>query len=298
MLDRFLSMRVFSQAALLGSLSAAGRSLHMSPAMATKHLDAMEARLGIKLVHRTTRQLTLTDAGSQYLESCRRILREVDEADSEVLAQRNEAVGQLRMNVPLSFGVRFIAPLLPEFSRRYPQVEVELGLSDAKQDLIRGGWDLAIRIGHLAESSLKAQKLGDCKLLICGSPAYLNQAGRPKRAAELSDHACLSYTLSPMQGEGYWCLGRRGDVRVPVKSSLKANNGDALLAAAIGGQGLIYQPDFIVGEALANGTLEAVTLDTPPVEVGGLHVLSPPDRRPPAKVRAMIQFLQEALKER
>lgn len=298
MLDRFLSMRVFSQAAALGSLSAAGRSLHMSPAMATKHLDALEARLGIKLLRRTTRQLTLTDAGSQYLESCRRILQEVDEAESEVLAQRNEAVGQLRMNVPLSFGVRFIAPLLPEFNRLYPQVEVELGLSDAKQDLLREGWDLAIRIGHLADSSLKARRLGDCELLVCGSPAYLNRYGRPSRAAELSDHLCLSYTLSPMQGEGYWCFGRQGEVRIPVKSSLKANNGDALLAAAIGGQGLIYQPDFIVNQALANGSLEAITLDIPTVEVGGLHVLSPPDRRPPAKVRAMIDFLQQALKDR
>lgn len=298
MLDRFLSMRVFSQAAALGSLSAAGRSLHMSPAMATKHLDALEARLGIKLLRRTTRQLTLTDAGSQYLESCRRILQEVDEAESEVLAQRNEAVGQLRMNVPLSFGVRFIAPLLPEFSRLYPQVEVELGLSDAKQDLFREGWDLAIRIGHLPDSSLKARRLGDCEVLVCGSPAYLNRYGRPRRAAELSDHHCLSYTLSPMQGEGYWCFGRQGEVRIPVKSSLKANNGDALLAAALGGQGLIYQPDFIVGQALADGTLEAITLDIPTVDVGGLHVLSPPDRRPPAKVRAMIDFLQQALKDR
>ncbi|WP_297809442.1 LysR family transcriptional regulator [uncultured Methylophaga sp.] len=298
MLDRFLSMRVFSQAAALGSLSAAGRSLHMSPAMATKHLDALEARLGIKLLRRTTRQLTLTDAGSQYLESCRRILQEVDEAESEVLAQRNEAVGQLRMNVPLSFGVRFIAPLLPEFNRLYPHVEVELGLSDAKQDLLREGWDLAIRIGHLADSSLKARRLGDCELLVCGSPDYLSRYGRPRRAAEISDHHCLSYTLSPMQGEGYWCFGRQGEVRVAVKSSLKANNGDALLAAALGGQGLIYQPDFIVGQALADGTLEAITLDIPTVDVGGLHVLSPPDRRPPAKVRAMIDFLQQALKDR
>ena len=161
MLDRFLSMRVFSQAALHWAACQQRAGLCICHRQWRPNIwMPLEARLGIKLVHRTTRQLTLTDAGSQYLESCRRILREVDEADSEVLAQRNEAVGQLRMNVPLSFGVRFIAPLLPEFSRRYPQVEVELGLSDAKQDLIRGGWDLAIRIGHLAESSLKAQKIG------------------------------------------------------------------------------------------------------------------------------------------
>ncbi len=295
MLDRFTSMPVFAEAATQGSLSAAGRALHMSPAMATKHVDSLEARLGIKLLHRTTRQLTLTDVGNRYLESCQRILQEVDEAEAEVLAQRVDVVGRLRMNVPLSFGVRFIAPLLPEFHRRYPQVEVELGLSDARQDLLKEGWDLAIRIGHLTDSGLKARRLGDCELLVCASPDYLERHGRPQLVSELSEHACLSYTLSPMQGQGVWCFGRKGDIRVPVKNSLKANNGDALLAAAIGGQGIIYQPDFIVGEALARGALVALPLDKPAVDVGGLHVLSPPDRRPPAKVRAMIAFLQEAL---
>lgn len=298
MLDRFTSMRVFTEAASLGSLSAAGRVLHMSPAMATKHVDALEARLGVKLLHRTTRRLTLTDTGSQYLESCRTILNNVDEAESQVLAQRTEAVGLLRMNVPLSFGVRFIAPLLPEFHRRYPQVTVELGLSDARQDLLKEGWDLAIRIGRLADSPLKARRMSDCFLLVCAAPAYLQRAGIPRRVEELAEHDCLSYTLSPMQGEGYWCFGRDGAVRVPVNSCLKANNGDALLAAAIGGQGLIYQPDFIVNDALANGQLVALELDKPVVEVGGLHVLTPPDRRPPAKVRVMIEFLQQALGER
>lgn len=295
MLDRFTGMRVFCEAAALGSLSAAGRALHMSPAMATKHMDALEARLGIKLLQRTTRQLTLTDAGRRYLESCQRILQEVDEAESEILAQRSEVVGRLRMNVPLSYGVRFIAPLLPEFNRLYPQVEVELGLSDARQDLLKEGWDLLIRIGHLADSPLKARRLGDCELMVCASPAYLERYGTPRRISELSDHHCLSYTLSPMQGRGYWCFGREGDIRVPINSSLKANNGDALLAAAIGGQGVIYQPDFIVGEALESGQLVAIALDQPAVDVGGLHVLSPPDRRPPAKVRAMMAFLQQAL---
>lgn len=294
MLDRFTGMRVFIQAATHGSLSAAGRALDMSPAMATKHMNALEARLGVKLMHRTTRRLTLTDAGTDYLEACRRILQELDEAESEVAAQRLEAVGRLRMNVPLSFGVRFIAPLLPAFQRRYPQVEVELGLSDAQHDLIQEGCDLAIRIGHLADSSLKARRLGDCPMRVCAAPDYLERHGTPRGIAELSGHNCLSYTLSPSQREGIWSFGREGDIQVPVRGDLKANNGDALVAAALGGQGVIYQPNFIVGEALARGTLVALELDQPTHDLGGLHVLFPPDRRPPAKVWAMIDYLIEA----
>lgn len=294
MLDRFTGMRVFVASATHGSLSAAGRALDMSPAMATKHVDALEARLGVKLLHRTTRRLTMTDAGTDYLEASRRILQELDEAESEVAAQRIEAIGRLRMNVPLSFGVRFIAPLLPAFSRRYPQVEVELGLSDAPHDLIQEGWDLMIRIGHLADSSLKARRLGDCPMRVCASPDYLKRCGTPRRVAELSGHNCLSYTLSPFQREGTWAFGREGGIPVPVRGDLKANNGDALLAAALGGQGLIYQPNFIVGDALAQGKLVTLELDQPTLDLGGIHVLFPPDRRPPAKVRAMIDYLVEA----
>ena len=291
MLDRFTSMRVFTQAATHGSLSAAGRALGMSPAMATKHVDSLEARLGVKLLHRTTRRLTLTDAGSDYLEACRRILQELDEAESDVAAQQVEVVGRLRMNVPLSFGVRFIAPLLPLFSQRYPHVEVELGLSDAQQDLVQEGWDLAIRIGHLTDSSLRARRLGGCPMQVCASPDYLEWHGTPQNVSELSAHNCLSYTLSASQNRGIWAFGREGDVQIPVQNTFKANNGDALLAAAMGGLGVIYQPNFIVADALAQGALVALELDQPMLNLGGLHVLFHADRRPPAKTRAMIDYL-------
>ncbi|MBB5321754.1 LysR family transcriptional regulator [Marinobacter oulmenensis] len=293
MLDRFTGMRVFAQAAALGSLSAAGRALSMSPAMATKHVDALEARLGVKLLHRTTRQLTLTDTGAEYLEACQRILQELDEAESDVSAQGHQAVGRLRMNVPLSFGTRFIAPLLPGFTRRYPMVEVELGLSDSRKDLLKDGWDLVIRVGHLADSDLRARRLGNFPLRICASPEYLAKHGRPERVADLSGHNCLSYTLSPVQGNGVWRFGHDGGIQVPVKGNLKADNGDALLAAAVRGQGVIYQPHFIVADALASGELVALELDQPLVDLGGLHVLFAPDRRLPLKVRAMIDYLVE-----
>ena len=159
-MDRITSMRVFVRAAHAGSLSAAARHLGMSPAMATKHVNALEARLGVKLFHRTTRRLSLTEPGNNYLEACQRILPDIDEAEAAATSQRLKATGLLRMNVPLSFGTRYVAPLIPEFSRQHPEVRIELGLSDAQLDLIAGSWDLAIRIGKLADSPLQTRQLG------------------------------------------------------------------------------------------------------------------------------------------
>jgi len=293
-MDRITSMRVFVRAASAGSLSAAARHLSISPAMAAKHVNALEARLGVKLFHRTTRRLSLTEAGSNYLEACQRILPEIDEAEAVAASQRVKATGLLRMNVPLSFGERFVAPLIPAFSHRHPEVKVELGLSDAQVDLLAGSWDLAIRIGRLSDSNLQARRLGDSAMLVCAAPSYLDQRGVPRRVAELAQHNCLSYTLSPMQDARTWAFGPDGEVRVPISGDLLANNGNALLAAAVGGQGIIYQPHFIVGEALDAGRLVALELDQPVIELGGIHVLYPPDRRPPAKVRVMIDYLAEA----
>jgi DNA-binding transcriptional LysR family regulator len=293
-MDRITSMRVFVRAATVGSLSAAARHLGMSPAMATKHVNALEARLGVKLFHRTTRRLALTEAGNNYLEACQRILPEIDEADAAAASQRVKASGLLRMNVPLSFGSRFIAPLMPGFSRLHPEVIVELGLSDAQLDVIAENWDLAIRIGRLADSPLQARRLGDSVMQVCAAPAYLDRRGVPRRVAELAQHNCLSYTLSAMQDGRQWAFGVDGEFRVAVSGDLRANNGDALLAAAVGGQGIIYQPGFIVDAALARGELVALELDRPTVALGGIHVLYPPDRRPPAKVRVMIDYLADA----
>ncbi|MBB6599536.1 LysR family transcriptional regulator [Luteimonas sp. MC1825] len=297
-MDRITSMRVFVRAAGAGSLSAAARQLGMSPAMATKHVNALEARLGVKLFHRTTRRLALTEAGSNYLDACQRILAEIDEAEAEAASQRVTASGLLRMNVPLSFGSRFIAPLMPAFARLHPEVRVELGLSDAQLDVIADNWDLAIRIGRLADSPLQARRLADCAMRVCAAPTYLDSRGVPRRIAELAQHNCLGYTLTAMQDGSHWAFGLRGEFRVPASGNLMANNGDALLAAAVGGQGIIYQPDFIVATALERGELVALELDRPVVDLGGIHVLYPPDRRPPAKVRVMIDYLAEAFADR
>jgi DNA-binding transcriptional LysR family regulator len=258
--------------------------------MVTKHLAALEARLGAKLFHRTTRRLSITDAGRSYLESCERILAEIESAEAALAAHRIEPRGLLRLNVPLVFGVRQIAPRLAEFARAYPQVTVELGLNDRHVDLAEEGWDLAIRIGNLRDSSLVARKLAPCRMALCASPAYLAARGTPRTAADLAKHNCLGYTLA-QAGADRWMMGKHSEVSVPISGNLRANNGDALLAAAIAGQGIVQQPTFIVADALRAGELVKITLDHPPTERLGVYAIYLPDRHPPAKVRAFIEFM-------
>lgn len=290
-MDRITSMRVFARAAQLGSLTAAARQLDMSPAMAAKHVDGLEARLGVKLMHRTTRKLTLTDAGANYLEACQRILAEIDEAEGAAASRRTLVSGQLRLAAPLAYGVRHLAPLLPEFARLHPAISLELGLSDAAVDLVEERWDLALRIGRLHDDRLQARRLGDCTLVLAAAPAYLDSHGLPRTVADLAQHNCLGYTLSPTSSPSQWTFGHDGRIKQKVQGNLRTNHGDALLAAALGGQGLIYQPGFIVGDAVARGDLQALTLDHPPHELGGIHLVWPASRHTPAKVRAMVDFL-------
>jgi DNA-binding transcriptional LysR family regulator len=291
LLDRLTGLEVFAKVAATGSFSAAGRALGLSQTMVTKHIAALEAHLGVKLFHRSTRKLSITDAGRNYLESAERILADVEAADSAVAADRIEAKGLLRLSAPVSFGARQIAPLLPEFARRFPRVSVELGLNDRLVDLADEGWDLAIRVGSLADSSLIARRIAPCRTVLCASPAYLAAHGTPRTVASLAGHNCLGYTLSRLAGADHWAFGTRGDVSVNVAGNLRANNGDALLAAAVAGQGVIYQPTFVAADALRAGTLTAITLDHAPFEFAGIYAVYPPDRHPPAKLRAFIDFI-------
>jgi len=291
MLDRVTGMQVFARVAALGSLSAAARALGISQTMATKHLGALEGRLGVKLLHRTTRRLTLTEPGRRYLEAVERILGDLEEADAVASADRVEPRGMLRLNVPLSFGVREIAPAIPDFIKLHPSVRIDLGLNDRIVDLVEEGWDLAIRIGGLNSSTLVARRLAPCRLLVCGSPAYLEAHGTPRTVEDLKNHNCLGYTLSSRVGPDRWHFGTDGRIAVPVTGNLRAGNGDALLAAALAGQGLIYQPTFIVGEDIRAGRLVALALDEPTIETSAVHAVYPSDRHPPAKVRTFVDFL-------
>jgi DNA-binding transcriptional LysR family regulator len=290
MLDRLTGLEVFARVAAAGSLSAAGRTMGMSQTMVTKHLAALEARLGAKLFHRTTRRLSITEAGRSYLEASERILADIEAANDAVAADRVEPRGLLRLNVPVVFGTRQIASLLPEFAQRCPRVTVELGLNDRHVDLAEEGWDMAIRIGALADSSLVARRLAPCRMATCAAPSYLKARGTPRTLAELADHNCLGYTLA-LSGPHRWSFGKRAEISVPIVGDLRANNGDALLAAAVAGQGIIYQPTFIVADDLRAGRLTALSLDQPTNERLAVHAVYLPDRHPPAKVRAFIDFI-------
>ncbi|UMY18464.1 LysR family transcriptional regulator [Methylobacterium organophilum] len=283
MLDRVTGMQVFARVAALGSFSAAGRALGLSQTGVTKHVAALEARLGTRLLHRSTRRLTLTEAGRAYGEACERILAEIAEAEAVAGAEAVEARGTLRLNVPLSFGVREIAPALAAFAAAHPAVSVELGLNDRRVDLIEEGWDLAVRIGALGDSSLIARTLAPCRIAVCAAPDYLARHGTPHRPEALKDHNCLSYTLADAGG---W---RFGDRTYAVSGNLRAPNGAALVAAAIAGQGLVYQPTFLVGDALRAGRLVALDLGAP-TPILPISALMPPGRRP-AKTRAFLAFL-------
>jgi DNA-binding transcriptional LysR family regulator len=292
MLDRVTSMQVFVRVAALGSFSAAARVLNLSQTMVTKHVAALEERLGVKLLHRSTRKLVLTEGGRTYLAACERILAEIDEAETSASLDRIEPRGTLRLNVPLTFGFRQIAPALSEFSRIYPAVSFDLGLADRYVDLMEEGWDMAIRIGRLKDSSLVARRLAACRTIVCASPAYLKERGVPQDLGDLAQHNCLGYTLPSAIGADRWAFGSDGDIVVPIRGNLRANNGDALLAAALAGQGLIYQPTFIVSDSLREGSLVPVLTGYPTYEPA-IHAVLPSGRQAPAKVRAFVAFLAE-----
>lgn len=295
MLDRLRGMQVFARVAALGGLSAAARELGMSQTMATKHMAALEDRLGVRLLHRSTRRVSLTEPGRRYLENVERILSDVAEADALAAEERVAVTGALRVNAPASFGCRELAPLLPEFARLNPDVTVELGLNDRIIDLVEEGWDVAIRVGRVADQNLIVRRLAPCRLMIAASPDYLAEHGAPRSVEDLRAHNCLGYTLSNLVGPARWAFDQDGGTKVAVSGDLKGNNGDALVAAAALGQGIVYQPTFILADDIRSGRLVALTLDRPPVELPGVFAVFPALRRPPAKVRAFVDFLVERL---
>lgn len=262
--------------------------------MATKHLDALEGRLGVRLFHRTTRKLSLTEPGQQYLEVCSRLLPELEEVEAMIASQRVDATGLLRLNAPLSFGVRYVAPLISAFNEQHPKVVVDLGLNDRVVDLVDEGWDLTIRVGRLKDSRLVSRRLAESAMIVCAAPGYWAGRGRPKRWSDLQHHNCLGSSISAVARPDEWLFGKDRDRRVAVKGTMRANNGNALVMAAVAGLGILYEPEFIVADAIRRGKLEGVTLDAPTADLGGIHLIYLPDRSPPAKVRVMIDFLVAA----
>jgi molybdate transport repressor ModE-like protein len=283
------ALQVFVRIAETGSFSAAARDLGLSKSVASKKLAALEDRLGARLINRTTRRLSLTEVGSAFLERAQRILAELEEAERAVGRLSAEPRGVLRVNAPMSFGILHVAPALGDFMTRYPDVSVALDLGDRQVDLVDEGYDVAVRIAALPESSLVARRLAPVRRVVCASPAYWERHGLPVHPRDLGGHEGLIYTYQPLPNEWRFRDGD-GSLTVHVDGRLKANNGDALREAALAGLGVCMAPTFIVGEALRTGRLRAVLEDFA-LDTLAIYAVYPHRRHLSAKVRAFVDFL-------
>lgn len=291
-MDRLDSMSTFVRIAELGSFSAAARQMNVARSVVTRQIAALEAHLGCKLIARSTRSLTLSSAGCAYLEKCREILNLVEAADSIVAQEHAAPRGLLRVSVPLSFGLRHLAPLLTDFSVTYPEVTVELDFTDRRVKLIEEGLDMAIRITAQLDPLDVARRIGFSRQVIIASPDYLRRHGEPTDPAQLADHQCLIYQPSQQAG---WTFLIDGQVQCfPVAGRLRANNGDAILDACGRGLGIACQPTFIAAPALEAGHVKALLSAYRMPELG-IHALLPGNRYVPHRVRALIDYLAERI---
>ncbi|MFA5949896.1 MAG: LysR family transcriptional regulator [Hyphomicrobium sp.] len=286
-------MRAFVAVADAGSFTLASRRLERSRAMVSKLVMDLEEHLGLRLLSRTTRRVALTEAGAAYFERCRDVLGALEEAEREVMSQAAEPVGRLRISAPVSFGSRLLAPRLSDYARRFSRVSIDLVLNDRFVDLVEEGYDLAIRIGRLAESSLIARRIASTPIVICGSPAYLALRGTPVKLQDLVKHDCIQYAYA--SGGATWRLaGADGQVQaVRTGGHISCNNGDAIGRMAAAGLGLSLQPEFIVARELRSGELVAVLEDYTREELG-IYAVYPSHRHVPLKLRTFIDFLAEA----
>lgn len=288
-------MLVFSKVVAAGSLSAAARELGVSPAVVSRTLAALETRLGVRLVNRTTRSLHLTDEGASYYETSQRILAEIDEADAAVTSHRVEPQGVLRVALPASFGHQHIAPLVPRFAERYPKVELALSLSDRSINLIEEGFDLAVRIAELKDSSLAARKLAPNRRVVCASPAYLRAHGEPKTPQDLAKHNCLVASWEhgfAMTWEYKSPTGKRGTVRVTGRYA--CDNWEVLRDWAVAGLGVALKSTWDVRRQLEEGSLVPLLSGYDFGTDVGIYAMYPHRRHLPAKTRAFIDFLAES----
>jgi len=278
--------------ARLGNLSAAARQLDLTPPAATKRLSQMEARLGVRLVNRTTRSVSLTDEGETYLHHATRILADIREMEDAVSSSRSVPRGLLRVNATLGFGRTTIAPLVSEFAKRYPQVEVQLDVTDRPVDLVEAGVDLAIRFGALPDKRLNARRVMTNRRLLCASPRYLDQHGTPEKLADLADHDCIIHRQND-DAYGVWRFmhGERSE-SIKVHGKLSSNDGDIVLGWALDGHGILVRSEWDLAKYLESGRLRVV-LPQFVQPSADLFVYYPHKRNQSARARAFIDFLVE-----
>ncbi len=295
-MDKFQEMRAFVTVVELGSFVRAADVLNLSKTAMSRLVGDLEARLGTRLLHRTTRKLSLTPEGELFNDRCKRLLTDVSEAEAELTAFSGEAIGQLRINVPVTFGLLHLAPVWPAFMSLHPKVELDVTLSDRLVDLVDEGYDLAVRIGRLQTSSLVSRQLTSTRMVLCASPEYLRRHGVPEHPSEISGHAVISYTLL-ITGEQWEFTGPKGPETVKVVPRMRTNSGDTCCAAAIQHQGIVLQPSFLVGPHLSSGALVEVLPQYRSLEFG-VYAVYPSRRHLSQKVRALIDFLVDAFRMR
>lgn len=293
-MDKLTALRVFCTINECGSFIGAAERLGLSAAMVSKHINALERDLQTRLIQRTTRRLTLTEAGQDYVRRASQILSQLEEADALASQQSLSASGTLRLAAPLSFGMRYLGQWLAELHLRQPLLHIDLALSDRQVDLVEDGFDLALRISTQAlGGGLIARELGRIDMVLCAAPSYIAAHPVLTTPQALASHTCLLYGQE--KAEAQWFFERDGEtVAANVHGPLVANNGDVLVRAAVAGMGIIYQPRFLLEDELARGELLPL-LSSYSTESAGVYAVYPARRYLPMKVRILIELLQEKL---
>ncbi|BBL73604.1 LysR family transcriptional regulator [Methylomagnum ishizawai] len=291
-MDKLTSMLVFTKVAKAGSFASAAKELGLSRAMATKHVMQLENGLGIRLLNRTTRNLSLTEVGMVYLERCLQILDEMEEMEIAVTRLQTEPRGTLKVNATPFFGAYHLAPAVAAYTEIYPDVNVELILQASYVDLIEEGFDLAIHLDELRDSSLIARKLGSSQRVVCGSPAYFKKHGSPKTPDDLRKHNCLVNSSLPPRDQWQFSVPGGETTVIKVGGTMQSNVADALRMAALSALGLVLLPTYMVGQDIRKNRLQAVLTDYIPAPLE-IHAVYPHRKHLSAKVRTFVDFLHE-----
>ncbi len=282
-------MRAFVSVVTEGSFSRAAELLQLSPQLVSKYVSQLEDKLNVRLLNRTTRRVNLTEAGMQYLQHAQQILASIDEMDQQLGGLHQNPKGTLRISAPVSFSIKHLAPLLAEFQKQYPLIDLDLQLNDRKVDVVDEGFDVVLRIGELKSSSLVAKHVAPVRVILCASPDYLKQHGTPTCPEDLKHHRYLHYSYMEMDDRESifpWLRSKN----IEKSGAFQSNNGDVLVEAAIAGAGIALQPTFIAGEAIRKGQLVPVLLDFEP-KVMGLYALYAHRKLLASKVRCFVDFL-------
>ncbi|MBS9715393.1 LysR family transcriptional regulator [Pseudohalocynthiibacter aestuariivivens] len=296
-MDRLTEMEAFATVVDQGGFTDAAKKMGISKSAVSKHVSSLEARLGARLLNRTTRRVSPTEIGLAYYDRARRVLNDAGEADALVTSMQSAPSGLLRISVATDFGVNHLSPVLGEFLQEFPDITVNMVLNNRFVELISEGFDLAIRIGELEDSTLRARKLTDTSKRMVGSPDYFRKFGRPEKIDELNDHKLLHY--SNQSNGSVWKLTAPSGEKRQVRTAgwLSVNDGQSLLNAAISGLGIAYLPSFLYAEALKDGLVEEAMPELP-ADRQGIYAVYPPGRFTQPKVRAFIDFLVHAFADK